>query len=68
MEYVFSHDLEHVVAVGMGGPSDNWATDDFSGIFERGNRDGATFEPHLLSQSEAGRVLPSIEHFLSRIW
>jgi adenosine deaminase len=63
MEYVFSHDLEHVVAVGMGGPSDNWATDDFSGIFERGRDLGLAAVSHAGEHGGAEEVRYAVEHF-----
>lgn len=63
MEQVFAHDLDHVVAVGMGGPADTWTTDDFSPIFARARSLGIPGVAHAGEHGGADEVRFAIEHF-----
>lgn len=63
MEQVFAHELEHVVAIGMGGPSDSWHTDDFSPIYGRARELGIPAVVHAAEHGHAGEVRFAIEEF-----
>lgn len=66
MEEVFSHDLTHIVAVGMGGPADSWSVDDFSPIFAKARSLGIGGVSHAGEHGGAEEVRFAIEHFGAR--
>jgi adenosine deaminase len=63
MDEVFSHDLSHLLAVGMGGPADSWATDDFSPIFEKARSLGIGCVSHAGEHGGADEVRFAIQKF-----
>jgi aminodeoxyfutalosine deaminase len=63
MEQVFAHDLQHVVAVGMGGPADTWTTDDFAPIFARARSLGIRAVSHAGEHGGPDEVRFAVEHF-----
>ncbi|MEO1062470.1 MAG: adenosine deaminase [Actinomycetota bacterium] len=66
MEQVFAHDLDHVVAIGMGGPADTWWTDDFAPIYERARSFGVPAVAHAGEHGGAEEVRFAIERFGAR--
>lgn len=66
MEEVFGHDLDHVVAIGMGGPADTWWTDDFAPIYERARSFGVPAVAHAGEHGGAEEVRFAIERFGAR--
>ncbi len=66
MEEVFAHDLDHVVAIGMGGPADTWATDDFSPIYARARSLGVPAVAHAAEHGGPEEVRFAIERFGAR--
>ena len=63
MDEVFAHDLDHVVAIGMGGPADTWATDDFSPIYAMARAHGVPAVAHAGEHGGADEVRFAIEKF-----
>lgn len=63
MDEVFAHDLSHVVAIGMGGPSDTWATDDFSPIYDRARELGLHGVAHAGEHGGPEEVRFAVEQF-----
>lgn len=63
MEQVFAHDLDHVLAIGMGGPADTWTTDDFGSIYERARSFGIPGVAHAGEHGGAHEVRFAIEEF-----
>lgn len=63
MDQVFAHDLEHVVAIGMGGPADTWSTDDFSPIYVEARSLGIPGVAHAAEHGGPEEVRFAIEHF-----
>ena len=63
MEQVFTHDLSHVVAIGMGGPADTWTTDDFTPIFDRARSFGVPAVSHAGEHGGADEVRWAVERF-----
>jgi len=63
MEQVFAHDLGHVVAIGMGGPADNWFTDDFAAIYDRARSFGIPGVSHAAEHGGPDEVRFAIENF-----
>lgn len=66
MEEVFAHDLTHLLAVGMGGPTDTWRTDDFSPIFRRAESLGIPAVSHAAEHGSAWEVRHAVEQFGAR--
>ena len=63
MDQVFAHDLTHVAAIGMGGPADNWFTDDFSPIYRRAVAEGVRGVAHAAEHGSAAEVRFAVEQF-----
>jgi adenosine deaminase len=63
MEQVFAHNLDHIVAIGMGGPADTWATDDFAPIFARARELGIPGVSHAGEHGGPAEVTFAVEHF-----
>lgn len=63
MDQVFAHDLDHVVAIGMGGPADTWTSDDFSPIYAAARERGLPGVAHAGEHGGADEVRFAIEHF-----
>lgn len=63
MEQVFAHDLDHVVAIGMGGPADNWFTNDFAAIYDRARSIGLPGVSHAAEHGGPEEVRWAIEKF-----
>jgi adenosine deaminase len=63
MEQVFAHDLDHVLAIGMGGPADTWTTDDFASIYDRARSFGIPGVAHAGEHGGAHEVRFAIEQF-----
>lgn len=66
MDEVFAHDLEHIVAIGMGGPADSWTTDDFSPIYDKARSLGIPGVSHAAEHGGPDEVVFAIEHFQAR--
>lgn len=66
MDQVFNHDLEHIVAIGMGNPADSWTTDDFAPIFERARALGIPGVSHAGQHGGPDEIRFAIEHFGAR--
>jgi adenosine deaminase len=68
MNEVLTGDLTGIVAIGMGGPADTWATDDFSPIFDQAASLGLGRVSHAGEHGGADEVRFALEHFgVSRI-
>ena len=63
MDEVFAHDLEHILAVGMGGPADTWTSDDFSPIFAKARSLGIPGVSHAGEHGGADEVRFAVENF-----
>ncbi|RZV43028.1 MAG: adenosine deaminase, partial [Acidimicrobiales bacterium] len=63
MEQVFDHDLDHVLAIGMGGPADTWTTDDFGSIYAKARSLGIPGVAHAGEHGGAHEVRFAIEEF-----
>ncbi|MEO1057514.1 MAG: hypothetical protein AAFY28_11425, partial [Actinomycetota bacterium] len=63
MDQVFAHELAHVVAIGMGGPSDSWRTDDYSPIYARARALGIPAVAHAAEHGDASEIRFAIEQF-----
>lgn len=63
MEEVFDHGLDHILAVGMGGPADTWATEDFGSIYARARSLGIPGVAHAAEHGGAAEVRFAIERF-----
>lgn len=63
MQQVFTHDLEHVVAIGMGGPADNWFSDDFAAIYATAGEHGVPGVSHAAEHGGPEEVRFAIEQF-----
>ena len=63
MEQVFAHDLTHVAAIGMGGPADNWFTDDFTPIYRRATAEGLHAVAHAAEHGGPDEVRFALEQF-----
>lgn len=63
MEEVFDHDLDHVLAIGMGGPADTWATEDFASIYARARSLGIPGVAHAAEHGGPAEVRFAIEQF-----
>ena len=66
MDEVFAHDLEHIVAIGMGGPADSWTTDDFSPIYDKARSRGIPGVSHAAEHGGPDEVVFAIEHFQAK--
>ena len=63
MDEVLAYDLDHIVAVGMGGPADTWWTEDFSPIYDKARSFGLPAVAHAAEHGEAAEVRFAIEKF-----
>ncbi len=63
MDQVFAHNLDHVVAIGMGGPADNWWTDDFASIYAKARSLGIPGVSHAAEHGGPAEVIFAIENF-----
>ncbi len=63
MDEVFAHDLDHVVAIGMGGPADTWWTDDFASIFAKARSLGVPGVSHAGEHGGPAEVVFALEQF-----
>ncbi len=63
MDQVFAHSLDHVVAIGMGGPADTWRTDDFASIFDCARSHGVPAVSHAGEHGGPDEVRWALEHF-----
>ena len=66
MDEVFAHDLDHVLAIGMGGPADSWTTDDFSPIYASARSLGIPGVAHAAEHGGADEVRFAVEQFGAR--
>jgi adenosine deaminase len=66
MKQVFTHDLDDVVAIGMGGPAETWATDDFAPIYAEARSLGIPGVAHAAEHGGADEVRFAIENFEAR--
>lgn len=63
MAEVLAHGTDHLVAIGMGGPADTWATDDFDAIFEMARAVGVPAVSHAGEHGGADEVRFALERF-----
>jgi len=63
MDEVLAHSLDHVVAIGMGGPADNWWTDDFASIYAKARAIGVPGVSHAAEHGGPAEVVFAIENF-----
>jgi adenosine deaminase len=63
MTEVLAHGTAHVVAIGMGGPADTWATDDFDAIFDMARVAGIPAVSHAGEHGGADEVRFALERF-----
>ena len=63
MSQVFAHNLDHIVAIGMGGPADNWFTDDFASIYTTARSLGIPGVSHAAEHGGPAEVRFAIEQF-----
>ena len=63
MQEVFAHDLDHILAMGMGGPADTWWSDDFVPIYELARSHGIPGVSHAGEHGGAEEVLFAVEQF-----
>jgi len=66
MDEVFAHDLDHIVAIGMGGPADTWFSDDFSPIYAKARSLGIAGVAHAAEHGGADEVKFAIEKFQAK--
>ncbi|MEM7337106.1 MAG: adenosine deaminase [Actinomycetota bacterium] len=60
---VLTHDLDHILAIGMGGPADTWATDDFAAIYADARALGVPGVAHAAEHGGPDEVVWAIEQF-----
>lgn len=63
IDEVLTHDLDHIVALGMGGPADSWTTDDYAAIFTKARSLGVPGVSHAGEHGGADEVRFAIENF-----
>ncbi len=66
MDEVFAHDLDHVLAIGMGGPADSWTTEDFSPAYAKARSLGIPGVAHAAEHGGAHEVRFAIENFQAK--
>jgi adenosine deaminase len=66
MDEVLDHDRRHLVAIGMGGPSDTWRIDDFGAIFASARERGIPGVAHAGEHGGADEVQWAVEEFRAR--
>ncbi len=60
---VFAHNLDHVLAIGMGGPADRWATDRYQDIYAKARSLGIPGVSHAGEHGGADEVRFAVEEF-----
>lgn len=60
---VLNHDLTGIVAIGMGGPADTWASDDFSPIYRQAQSLGVGRVAHAAEHGGPDEVVFAVEEF-----
>ncbi len=63
LDVVLAHPHPRVVGLGLGGPSDNWLTDDFESAFDRAREAGLHTISHAGEHGPAWEVRHAIERF-----
>jgi len=63
MDDVLAGDLDHIVAIGMGGPADTWTTDDFSSIYDHARSLGVPGVAHAGEHGGPDEVRFALEEF-----
>ncbi|MGB0114782.1 MAG: adenosine deaminase [Ilumatobacteraceae bacterium] len=63
IDEVLAHGTDHLVAIGMGGPADSWATDDFASIFRAAREHGLPGVSHAAEHGGPEEVRFALEHF-----
>jgi len=63
MQEVFAHGTDHLVAIGMGGPADSWATDDFAPIYVSARDHGLPGVSHAAEHGGPAEVRFAVEQF-----
>jgi adenosine deaminase len=63
MDEVFAHDLDHIVAIGMGGPAESWWTNDFVPIFAKARSLGIPGVSHAGEHGGPAEVIFAVEQF-----
>lgn len=66
MDEVLDHDLDHIVAIGMGGPADSWTTDDFAPIYHKARALGVPGVAHAAEHGGPEEVVFAVENFKAR--
>lgn len=63
MDLVLAYDIDHVVAIGMGGPADTWEAEDFGSIFATAREHGIPGVAHAAEHGGADEVRFAVEQF-----
>jgi len=63
MEEVFAHGLDHLLAVGMGGPADTWTTENFAPIYDLARSLGLPGVAHAAEHGGPDEVRFAIQEF-----
>jgi adenosine deaminase len=63
MDLVLAYETNHLVAIGMGGPTDTWETDDFAPIFATARERGIPGVAHAGEHGGADEVRFAVEQF-----
>jgi adenosine deaminase len=63
MNEVFAHGTGHLLAIGMGGPADNWTTDDFGAIYATARDHGLPGVAHAAEHGGPEEVRFAVEQF-----
>lgn len=63
LDVVLSHPHPRVVGVGMGGPADNWTTEDFGAAFERVRDAGLHRVSHAGEHGQAWEIRHALDEF-----
>lgn len=63
MREVFENRIDEVVAIGMGGPADNWWTHDFGAIYRAAESEGLRLVSHAGEHGPAAEVRHAIDEF-----
>lgn len=63
MDEVFAHDLDHIAAIGMGGPAESWWTHDFASIYAKARSLGIPGVSHAAEHGGPAEVVFAVEQF-----
>jgi adenosine deaminase len=63
MDQVFAYDTDHLVAIGMGGPADTWATEDFASIYSTAREHDIPGVAHAAEHGGPDEVRFAVEQF-----